>query len=255
MNTLIIIPSRMNSSRLPGKPLKKILNKTMIEHCFLRAKMALGKENVYIASCDKIIKEEIKRFGGNYIATSRTHKRASTRTAEALVKIEKKLKKKIDIIIMYQGDEPFIKPLDFIDMISIFKKQKKTKIANLVFKTNLKKIINNKNYVKVVGNKKMEALYFSREPIPSSWLKKDDHYSLIQTGIIAFKRESLILFNKTKETFLETMESIDMNRLLELSQSIQLVISKNFYLSIDTKTELLQAKKIMEKDEIYISYR
>ena len=74
-----------------------------------------------------------------YIATSRTHKRASTRTAEALVKIEKKLKKKIDIIIMYQGDEPFIKPLDFIDMISIFKKQKKTKIANLVFKTNLKK--------------------------------------------------------------------------------------------------------------------
>ena len=156
---------------------------------------------------------------------------------------------------MYQGDEPFIKPLDFIDMISIFKKQKKTKIANLVFKTNLKKIINNKNYVKVVGNKKMEALYFSREPIPSSWLKKDDHYSLIQTGIIAFKRESLILFNKTKETFLETMESIDMNRLLELSQSIQLVISKNFYLSIDTKTELLQAKKIMEKDEIYISYR
>ena len=103
--------------------------------------------------------------------------------------------------------------------------------------------------------KKWKHYIFLESLYPLHGLKKDDHYSLIQTGIIAFKRESLILFNKTKETFLETMESIDMNRLLELSQSIQLVISKNFYLSIDTKTELLQAKKIMEKDEIYISYR
>ena len=105
-----------------------------------------------------------------------------------------------------------------------------------------------------IVNNKNEAIYFSRCPIPSTWKEKSQKLYK-QVCVIPFKRKALLKFNQTKTTFLEKMESIDMNRLLELSQSIQLVISKNFYLSIDTKTELLQAKKIMEKDEIYISYR
>ena len=245
----------MNSSRFPGKPLKKILNKTMIEHCYMRAKMALGKKQVYIASCDTQIKEEVTRIGGNYINTSKLHSRASTRTAEALLSIEKKLNKKFDIVIMYQGDEPFIDPNNIKKIIKNFNKDKDISIINLVYKTNLNKIIKDKNFVKVVCNKKMEALYFSRESIPSMWLNLNNHYSLIQTGVIAFRRESLLLFNKSKETFLEKMESIDMNRCIELSQTIKLLISNKFYLSIDTKEELNYAKKIMEKDEIYIKYK
>ena len=92
MNVIGIIPARMAASRFPGKPLAKLLGKTMIEHCYYRSKLAKKLSKVYVATCDSEINELIIEIGGLPIMTSVDHKRASTRTAEALEKIEGKKK-------------------------------------------------------------------------------------------------------------------------------------------------------------------
>ena len=112
-NISIVIPARMDSSRFPGKPMKKINGIPMIGHCYYRANMSKLKNSVYVATCDKEISDYIKSIGGNVIMTSHNHQRASERVGEAINIIEKMLKK-IDIVVLYQGDEPMVTP-DMID--------------------------------------------------------------------------------------------------------------------------------------------
>ena len=108
MNKIIIIPARMGSSRFPGKPLKSIKGKSMIERVYKNSSASELVSCTYVATCDKEIYQHVKAFGGNVVMTSKKHKRASDRCAEALLKIEKNLKKKFDIILMIQGDEPMV---------------------------------------------------------------------------------------------------------------------------------------------------
>ena len=110
MNIIGIIPARLSSSRLPNKPMADILGVPMIGHVYFRSKMSEILNEVYVATCDKEIYDYVKGFGGQAIMTSDSHERASERTAEALTKIEKKFKIKIDIVVMIQGDEPMITP-------------------------------------------------------------------------------------------------------------------------------------------------
>ena len=92
-NISIVIPARMDSSRFPGKPMKKINGIPMIGHCYYRANMSKLKNSVYVATCDKEISDYIKSIGGNVIMTSHNHQRASERVGEAINIIEKMLKK------------------------------------------------------------------------------------------------------------------------------------------------------------------
>ena len=92
-SSIAIIPARMDSTRLPGKPLMLINGLPMIQHCYLRAKLCLELENIYVATCDEEIKESIEAIGGKVIITSKEHERATTRTSEAysILKINIKL--------------------------------------------------------------------------------------------------------------------------------------------------------------------
>ena len=93
MNKIIIIPARMGSSRFPGKPLKRIKGISMIERVYKNSSVSELVTTTYVATCDKEIYQHVKKFGGNVVMTSKKHKRASDRCAEALLKIEKNLKK------------------------------------------------------------------------------------------------------------------------------------------------------------------
>ena len=110
MNIVGIIPARMASSRFPDKPMKKIHGMPMIGHCLKRSEMCNALNDVYVATCDKVIYEYINDIGGKAIMTASSHERASDRVAEALLKIEKKTKKMIDIVVLLQGDEPMTTP-------------------------------------------------------------------------------------------------------------------------------------------------
>jgi 3-deoxy-manno-octulosonate cytidylyltransferase (CMP-KDO synthetase) len=248
-----IIPVRMNSSRFPGKPMKNIHNMPMIGHCYYRTMMALGKENTYVATCDTEIRDYILSIGGKVIMTSDNHTRATTRTAEAMEKIEKQIEESIDIVIMIQGDEPLIDPKTITKIIPFFE-DKTTNIVNIMARLSTRETFEDVNNVKVVVNCNNDALYFSREAIPSPWKGWTDNARYMQTGIIAFRREMLIEFNSIKETLLEQTESVDMNRVLETGGRIKMVLTESTMIGVDVPEELSAVEEILVGDSTMMQY-
>ena len=253
MNIIGIIPARMGSSRFPGKPMKKIHGMPMIGHCYHRTAMALGVDATYVATCDIEIAEYINSIGGHAIMTSNTHTRATTRTAEALEKIEQETDEKVDIVVMVQGDEPLILPETIREVTPEFK-DKSVNIVNIMSRLTTEESFKDVNNVKVVIANNNDALYYSREPIPSPWKGWEDIPRYMQTGIIAFRRDILIAFNAMKETQLEQIESIDMNRVLETGGKIRMVLTEATTIGVDVLEELNEVEKILVGDKIMGAY-
>jgi len=225
----------------------------MIGHCFHRAKMASNIDEVYVATCDQEIADYIDSIGGEAIMTSSNHKRASTRSAEALEIIEKEIREKIEIIVMVQGDEPMISPEIISQTLPNFS-EKTVNIVNIISRIQSTESFTDKNNVKVVFDANFDALYFSREPIPSAWNGLDHIPKYMQTGIIAFRRNALLEFNKMPESELEIIESIDMNRVLEHGGKIRIVPTDELTIGVDVPEELEQVEKILLNDLIAEKY-
>ena len=254
MNVVAIIPARMGSSRFPGKPLEKINGIPMIGHCYLRAALCDELLDTYVATCDKEIFDYIQSINGNAVMTDLSHERASDRTAEAMIKIEKIIKKKIDIVVMIQGDEPMVTPTMISDALKPFQLDKSINIVNLMANIGTIEEFEDPNEIKVVVDKSNNAMYFSREPIPSR--KKGSSLSsmLKQVCIIPFKREYLIKFNNTAETITENIESIDMMRVLENGEKVRMVMTLEPSSSVDTIEDLLKVEKLMKSDLLVDKY-
>jgi len=253
MNIIGVIPARMGSTRFPGKPMKKIHGIPMIGHCYHRTAIALGVDATYVATCDIEIAEYINSIGGRAIMTSNTHTRATTRTAEALEKIEQETDEKVDIVVMVQGDEPLILPETIREVTPEFK-DKSVNIVNIMSRLTTEESFKDVNNVKVVIANNNDALYYSREPIPSPWKGWEDIPRYMQTGIIAFRRDILIAFNAMKETQLEQIESIDMNRVLETGGKIRMVLTEATTIGVDVLEELNEVEKILVGDKIMGAY-
>ena len=253
MNIIGIIPARMSSSRYPGKALERIHGMPMIGHCYFRTSMANGVENVYVATCDTEIYDYILSIGGNAVMTANTHTRATARTAEALEIIEKQTGVSVDVVVMVQGDEPMIQPNSIGDTIQHFQDQS-VEIVNIMSRLPTKEAFEDENNVKVVVNNDSDALYFSREPIPSPWKGWEKIPRYMQTGIIAFRRDSLIHFNTMEETQLEKIESVDMNRVIETGGKIKMVLTESITIGVDVPEELIEVEKLLIDDEIMKGY-
>tara|TARA_A100001011_G_scaffold400161_1_gene512865 strand:+ start:7733 stop:8467 length:735 start_codon:yes stop_codon:yes gene_type:complete len=242
MKVLLVIPARMGSSRFPGKPLAKIKGISMIERVYLSSIKSELVTDAYVATCDKEIYDTIIKIKGNAIMTSKKHQRASDRSAEALLKIEKKLKKKYDVVLMIQGDEPLVNKYMIKEVLSPFKKKNKVNVVNLIYKIKNRSELINRNTIKVVKDLKNNALYFSRSVIPDIESKiKNIFYK--QVCLIPFKRNFLIKYIKMKPTLLEKAESIDMLRVIEHGFDVNLVETKHFTHAVDNKKDI----KIVEK--------
>jgi 3-deoxy-manno-octulosonate cytidylyltransferase (CMP-KDO synthetase) len=103
-------------------------------------------------------------------------------------------------------------------------------------------------------NNDNDALYFSREPIPSAWKGWKDLPRYMQTGIIAFRRDTLNAFNAMKETHLEQIESVDMNRVLETGGKIRMVLTEATTIGVDLREELIVAEQMLDGDEVMQMY-
>tara|TARA_B110000008_G_C16951798_1_gene556615 strand:+ start:58 stop:843 length:786 start_codon:yes stop_codon:yes gene_type:complete len=253
MSVIGIIPARMAASRFPGKPMEKILGMPMIGHCYYRTCMVEGLDSVYVATCDTEIFDYIESIGGKSLMTSKSHTRATTRTAEAMEHVEKIMNKTVDVVVMVQGDEPLIPPNIIAETLPHFK-DIELGVVNIMSKIRDNNQFVDRNNVKVVCDAKNNALYFSREPIPSPWKGIGIDALYMQTGIIAFRRESLIKFNSTDETKLERIESVDLNRILEMGGRVRMVPTDVYTLGIDTPEELDEAQKLMQDDKYVSSY-
>jgi 3-deoxy-manno-octulosonate cytidylyltransferase (CMP-KDO synthetase) len=243
---LALIPARMGSSRFPGKPMAKILNKPMIGHVYDNVKKNSSLLEVAVATCDDVIHNYIESIGGRSIMTSNEHERASDRCAEALLIIEKEDNIKYDIVVMVQGDEPMIHPNMITEAISPMLNDPEILITNLLGKIKNEKEFRDKNCIKVVCDLKSNALYFSREPIPTR-SKIDTIPMGKQICIIPFRRDFLLEYNKLDPTPLEIAESVDMMRVLENELSVKMVPTNHNTYAVDTQEDLIKVSKLIKK--------
>ncbi|MFH1780848.1 MAG: 3-deoxy-manno-octulosonate cytidylyltransferase [Candidatus Nealsonbacteria bacterium] len=251
-NIIAIIPARMGSSRFPGKPLAKILGMPMVGHVYFRSKMSKILNEVYIATCDKEIEDYAKSIGAPCVMTKNTHERASDRTAEAMLKIEAEAGKKVDVVVMVQGDEPMVFP-EMIDMAVKPMLDDSSIIAvNLMAPIKSVEEHNDPNCPKVVVDRNSFALYFSREPIPSrrKGAKEEEIPKLKQVCIMPFSREGLLKFNQLEPTPLEKIESIDMNRFLEHGYKVKMVWEDFDTYCVDTPQDKEKVEQVMRKDPL-----
>ncbi len=256
MKVIAVIPARMGSSRFPGKPLADIHGMPMIGHCYYRSSLCSELCGTWVATCDAEIYNYITSIGGKAVMTSDKHERATDRTAEAMLKIEQELGEKVDVVVMVQGDEPMVTP----EMISsaVRAMQGDVQVVNLMAEIGAVDEFEDPNEVKVVVDKNSDAIYFSREPIPSRKKGADSVLMLKQVCVIPFKRDYLIRFNQMKETELERIESVDMMRIIENGEKVRMVMSHDQSFSVDTIQDLQNVKIQMENDALmkeYISHR
>lgn len=255
MNITGIVPARMASTRFPGKPLARICGIPMVGHVYCRSKMSSILNDVYVATCDKEIADYVRSIGGKVVMTADTHERASDRAKEAMQKIEVATGIKTDIVVMIQGDEPMLYPDMINESVAPMLSDDTVEIVNLMAVVRSRSDQDDPNVVKVVVNLAGDAMYFSREPIPSrKKVKKDVDNVYKQVPIIPFRRDFLIKYSELDPTPLEIIESVDMLRILEHSYRVKMVKTRFETFGVDTPEDLQKVDRLMLGDKIYSEY-
>ena len=255
MNIVAIIPARMGSSRFPGKPMEKICGIPMIGHVYLRTRMCKKLNSTYVATCDREIFEYIESIGGQAIMTKDTHEHCSDRCTEAMLILEKETKQQIDVVVMVQGDEPLVTPGMIEKAIAPFGDDPDVNVVNLMAPIKTLETFEDPNEVKVVIGLDGNALYFSREPIPSMKKGARDVPMLKQVCIIPFRRDYLLKFGSMPESPMEKIESVDMLRVLENGDKVKMVMSNEDTLGVDTPDDLRRAVGMMASDSLFADYK
>ena len=254
MRILAVIPARMASSRFPGKPMAQIHGMPMIGHCYYRVRLCEELSDTYVATCDKEIFDYIESIGGKVVMTADTHERASDRAAEAMLKIEKQTGEKTDILVMVQGDEPMDTPQMVSEALAPMLADESINVVNLVAPISTAEEFKDPNTVKVVTDPAGNALYFSREPVPSRKKWSGDVPMQKQVCVIPFRRDYLLEFNNTPETPLEQIESVDMLRVLESGGRVRMVPTRYPSIGVDTPEHLERVSQLMADDPLMKGY-
>ena len=237
----IIIPSRLEAVRLPNKPLDLINNKEMILHVYEAAKKT--NSEVYVATPDQKIIDVIDHNKGKAVLTSINHQTGTDRVYEVF---KGHLKSEPNLIINLQGDMPNIEPQAISDLIN-YMHQRKCDIGTLASSFSSEDELVDENNVKVVVKGKLIAGKFS-EAIDFFRVdeKKNENY-YHHVGIYAFTNKALVRYVSLKRSKLELDRKLEQLRALENSMSIHVGYINSSPLSVDTKNDLMEVRKIMEK--------
>ena len=240
--TLVLIPSRMAATRLPGKPLLKINNLSIISHVFKRAEEANIGE-VIVATEDKEILEDVIKNKGRGILTRSDHKTGTDRIFEAYKKLNIK---DVDYILNLQGDEPNIDKEDIVNLNN-FMIDSDSEIGTLGASITDNKMLENKNVVKVITENKLEkdnfptALNFSRQNFSKNTKNVYHHI-----GIYSYKTSTLEKFVNLAQTKNEIENSLEQLRAIDNKIKINVALAKSSPIGVDTEEDYLAIKKIME---------
>jgi len=241
-NTVILIPSHLRATRLPGKPLLLINDKPMIVHCWQRAvESKVG--DVYVATADEEIAKVITAVGGKSILTSKEHKTGTDRIYEA---IENNFSKKPKNIINLQGDMPNIDPLA-IKLLDKFIKNNSYEIATLATKLNSKKDLENKNIVKIETKKELQINNFSNA-LDFFRLKdiNQKNFYYHHVGIYGYQYETLKKFISLKRSNNEIARSLEQMRAMDNNISLIVGLTDSYPLGVDTIEDLEKIRNIMK---------
>ncbi len=237
MKILGIIPARFQSTRFPGKVLVDINGMSMVQRVYEQANKSSFLSNVIIATESKKVKKHVEDFGGEVVLTSNNHASGTDRCYEAL----KLQTDTYDYVINIQGDEPFIAPTQIDELANLL--DGKVALATLIKKITTSAELFNYGEVKTVFNSEMEALYFSRQPIPycrnegeMEWLSHHTYYKHI--GIYAYRTDVLENISNLPVSNLEKAESLEQLRWIEHGLKIKLAFTQHESVCIDTKEDL-----------------
>jgi 3-deoxy-manno-octulosonate cytidylyltransferase (CMP-KDO synthetase) len=242
---LALIPARMGSSRFPGKPMAPILGKPMIGHVYERVAKSPLLTMTAVATCDQEIFDYIESIGGTAVMTADTYERASDRCAEAMLKLEAANNTRYDIVVMVQGDEPMTHPDMISEAVQPMLDDPTIQVVNLLGEIKDVAEFEDRNCIKVVCDLQRNALYFSREPIPTR-CKINQIPMGKQVCIIPFRRDYLLEYTRLAPTPLEIAESVDMMRILEHGMKVRMVPTQHSSQAVDTPEDLLTVERLMQ---------
>ena len=242
MKIMAVIPARYQASRLPGKLMKMLGDKTVIRHTYENTRATLLFDEVMVVTDSELIFNEIVQCGGYAVMSKREHQSGSDRIAEAIENID------VDVVINVQGDEPFVEKEILQKLISVFKHtgDKDVPVASLMYSMQNEEDITNPNHVKVVVDNNNFALYFSRGVIP---YHRDTERPVVyykHIGIYGFQKQALMKFTAWPASMLESLEKLEQLRYLENGVGIKMVIIKECPIAIDTAEDLEKARIYLE---------
>ena len=245
MKKVIIIPARLDSSRLPKKVLLDLKGKTVIQRVYEQCLKVKNVDGIYIATDSIEIKEVCETFTNNVIITKRTHNSGTDRIGEAVSAVD------CDIVINVQGDEPFIEPSLIEALVNSFSNSE-ISMSSAMSKINNVKDLQNTNVVKVVTDLHNNALFFSRSLIPfprdvkeistaNEVIEESQFFRHI--GIYGYRKDFLLHFVNLEQSYLEKVEKLEQLRALENGFKIKMIEASSSLIGIDTQEDYEEALK------------
>ena len=244
LETVALIPVRLESSRLPRKALMDICGLPLIIHVYKRCLLAKNLDEVYVATDSEEVRQVVEKYGGKVIMTSSEHETGTDRIAEAAKKID------AEIIVNIQGDEALVDP-KHIDMVVEAMYVDSTLNVAILVNDFCKK--NSPSDIKVVLNEKNDVMYFSRADIPSD-SRSPNAPMLKAYHIVPFKKDFLLHYASWDKGALEKIEFNEYLRILEKGYRINAIKVESDALSVDTPDDLIYVRGKMEKDPYFNIY-
>ena len=243
MRSVIVIPARYESTRFPGKPLVKLANKPMIQWVYERAGQIPGVQKIIVATDDSRIADAVTKFSGNVVITPKNISNGSERVGFVAKDLD------AEIIVNLQGDEPLISADDVAKAIHTLAADPRLNIVTLGFPIQNEADWKNPAIVKVVVDGQMNAVYFSRAPIPHF---RDAHFRAIprlfrHIGVYVYRKSFLLEYLSWPEGVLEKCEKLEQLRILERGYQIKVVESASLSPGVDTPEDISIIEKLLKK--------
>ena len=247
MNIAGIIPARWASTRLPGKPLRLLRQRPLIQWVYENACQVRNLSQLIVATDDQRIYDCVINFGGAAILTPSDLPSGTDRCAFTARQIN------ADIIVNIQGDEPFLEPTAVEQAVQALTETDEYAVSTVACQPVTEATLHDPNVVKVLVNRRDEAIYFSRQNLPyirdAEPLNMQDHPALIHIGLYVYRRGFLLNFSHLPASRLEQLEKLEQLRLIENGIPIKVVRSATPSLGIDTEADLQKAEQILSTYE------
>ncbi len=228
----VIIPARWESTRFPGKPLHVIAGKPLVQHVWERCREARGIERIVVATDHPRIAETAAAFGAEVAMTSPAHQSGTDRIAEAAATLSG-----VTHVVNVQGDEPLIDPALIAELAETLLAEPDLEMITAANEIDDEADVQNPNVVKVVLDRRFNALYFSRSPVPFARHAGVVPYYRHQ-GIYGYSTTFLAQFVQWPPGLLERTEQLEQLRALENGARIRVVLTTRRSLGVDAPEDV-----------------
>lgn len=250
MSVLCVLPARLESERLPRKPLRVIAGRTLLEWSWRRACRAERPDAVWIATDAEAVARESRSFGATVVMTDPSHPSGTDRVAEA---VAGERARSFEVVVNYQADEPFLDP-GAVDRAVRAVEEEGAAVATLSAPLRSLEEWRSEAVVKVVRDAAGDALYFSRAPIPwprggeAEFEAAADGPWLRHVGLYVFTRDALRRWTELPPSRLEEVERLEQLRALEAGVRIRVIVGPATEPGVDEPRDLRRARRLLARD-------